>query len=71
LFINGVVENVDSVQGKLNWGYSSSILNTVLGKNPGRNEYFRGRIDDVRIYDTALTSEEIFQLSASGVHSND
>jgi len=43
----------------------------VLGKNAGRSEYFRGLIDEVRIYDTALTPEEIFQLSASGVHTSD
>jgi hypothetical protein len=33
------------------------------GKNPDRGNFFAGLIDDVRIYNTALTAEEIGQLA--------
>jgi hypothetical protein len=35
--------------------------------NPGMTAYFDGTIDDVRVYDRALSAEEIFQLYREGL----
>ncbi len=55
LYINGVKETVTVTAGALNTG---SVAAMRIGTNEGGN-YFTGLIDDVRVYDRALTAEEI------------
>ena len=46
---------------------TSGAVNANIGRNPGSNgNYFPGIIDDVRIYSTALSASDIFQLSLPG-----
>lgn len=49
--------------------YDSGDNNVALGTNPGFGGYFDGLIDDVRIYNRALTSSEINYLK-NGYNSN-
>ena len=49
---------------------SARSLNNVLvniGRGTAGTSYFNGSIDDVRIYDTALSAEEIWQLYLDGL----
>ena len=60
LFVDGkvVAETEDAIASKLN------LSNDVpLRVGFGPNDYFHGRIRDVRIHDGALSEEEIAQLS--------
>jgi hypothetical protein len=67
IYINGVEDSSDRVNNPLHWGYSSSMLNTFLGKIPGGAGYFKGALDDVRIYEIALEAEVIYQLYRSQI----
>lgn len=60
LHVNGT--NVYEESGELGTGWDF----TLIGTNPSYNEYFKGAIDDVRIYDRALSSariQEIYQYN--------
>jgi prepilin-type N-terminal cleavage/methylation domain-containing protein len=65
IYLNGILDNSDT------WGITALSLGTdrVLrfGENqPGGDEYFNGLIDEVHIYEKALTAGEIRQLYAEG-----
>ena len=57
LFINGVNVNSQKKSGKL--GYTDSTLRIGLGIPGSSLQYFKGWIDDVRIYNRVLTQTEI------------
>jgi hypothetical protein len=40
----------------------SGLDYTLIGSNPFHGEYFQGAIDDIRVYDRALSEDEIQQL---------
>ncbi len=61
LYVNGV--EVSSVDVGQSIGYTRGDGFTIGSKN-GSTRFFKGRIDEVRVYDSALTNAEIFQLSA-------
>ncbi len=42
--------------------YDENDNNISIGKNPGNNEYFAGKIDEVYIYNKNLKNDEIFNL---------
>lgn len=58
MYINGVEENTLSVSGAI--GYSS--MGFYIGKNTVYDQFFKGKIDDVRIYNRALSACEIRYL---------
>ena len=58
MYINGVEENRLSVSGAI--GYSS--MGFYIGKNTVYDQFFKGKIDDVRIYNRALSPCEIRYL---------
>lgn len=68
LYINGMLDTTVSKTTPI--GYSN--LDMYIGYNgTGPNEYFRGRLDDIRIYGRALTAAEISTLynpSATGLN---
>jgi hypothetical protein len=55
LHVNDTTYEKDGVLGS---GYSTFLI----GANPGYGEYFKGAIDEVRIYDHALSDSEIAAL---------
>ena len=55
LYVNGV--QVTSVARTGTLATSSNTLN--IGGDTFYNQYFAGRIDDVRVYNTALTAAQI------------
>ncbi len=59
VYLNGVLDNGQLV-GTVTSTQQTSALNVVLGKRSGANGYeFNGRIDEVRIYDRAISLTEI------------
>jgi hypothetical protein len=56
LFINGLLENSTSHSGNL----SASTQNNLIGKSG--DALFAGQLDDIRIYNRALTAGEVSQL---------
>ncbi|MFY0690209.1 MAG: cadherin domain-containing protein [Cyclobacteriaceae bacterium] len=58
LYVNGVL--ADSVEGLTETITNASKL--LIGENDGQSTLFPGLIDDVRIYDRALSESEIFDL---------
>ena len=59
LYVDGVRVGEDSLTGS---GVTASGLNIGVGKDYLAGTYFSGLIDDVRIYDMALSTEEIAAL---------
>jgi hypothetical protein len=55
------LDGVEVVNGSIGTDASSSAID--IGDNPGGSEYFDGMIDDVRIYNTALSAGNISVLS--------
>jgi len=67
---NKMVTYVDSIidDGKNKTTLPSSTLTkTFIGANKGTSNYFNGQIDDVRIYDAALSSSQIKQNYIAGL----
>lgn len=63
IYVNGVSKGSDStVQTRTDFGD-----NTTIGRAGSFNgQYFQGQIDDVRVYDHALTQGEITELASGG-----
>jgi len=45
-----------------NYNFQQANTNLLIGNNPSNNRQFNGTIDEVRIYNKALTAGEIFDL---------
>jgi len=58
MYINGVEDNSVPLTGNI--GYSS--MDFYIGKNTVFDQFFKGKIDDVRIYNRALSSCEVKYL---------
>lgn len=71
LFLNGVSQGVNAgASEKLDIDNSE----TDIGRDPRNERYFDGRIQDVRIYDHALTEQEIlylYRVGSRGLHVSD
>ena len=65
LYINGVLEATTS--GPI-WA-GGSTGNLIIGGFPEISRFFKGTLDDLRIYPMRLSSNEISTLAASGWHS--
>jgi hypothetical protein len=66
VFINGVVVLNTAVNNQLRTGNTSSLLIGSGGRPDYPAERFKGQIDDVRIYNRALSETEIQQLYHEG-----
>lgn len=61
IYVNGVLETTQARTGTI--GIDTRTL--YIGGRPGSDQ-FDGRLDDVRLYNRALSAEEVALLSASG-----
>lgn len=62
LFVNGaLVESFSDLSG-----INDSTFNLFIGTNPGFDEDFRGAVDDVFVYDRALTAGDIHSIYLNG-----
>ncbi|HBL00218.1 TPA: hypothetical protein DDZ02_00240 [candidate division WWE3 bacterium] len=74
MYINGVLENTTTNTSSFTLSASSSPL--YMGKTygsqwaGGSGENFKGRLDDFRTYNTALTDDEIYNLAELSPPSN-
>lgn len=62
IYLNGQKVITDTLTGTL----STNSASTWLGKSDTAGQYYNGDADDVRIYNRALTSDEILVLNGSG-----
>src|SRR5262245_57898429 len=59
VYLNGVLDN-GALQGTVTSSQQNSTLNVTVGRRSGSNGYeFSGRIDNLRIYNSALTQAQI------------
>ncbi|MDV6029055.1 MAG: DUF4347 domain-containing protein [Phycisphaera sp. RhM] len=67
LYVDGVLEGTDTgVQNDRSaWG------NLQIGKPDANTRLFSGQIDEVRVYDTALSAGQVQDIARSGVLQND
>lgn len=63
LYVNGVLDSTRTFTGNI--GYSNMDLYIGWGTS-GANEYYKGKMDEIRIYSRALSASEIQSLYASG-----
>jgi hypothetical protein len=61
IYINGT-EETDDTAAKIADSIANNSEPLYIGYNKTEDDYFNGVIDDVRIYDRALSAEEIWQL---------
>jgi hypothetical protein len=64
LYINGQLDNYIAKNGNIFVSNSNWYIGAF---NYGNIAYFNGLIDDVRVYDTALSADEIWQLYQGGL----
>jgi len=68
LYVNGELRTKEANKIGVMDMYHSLFLGTASGNNPyatsGKNFSFNGKIDDVTIYNRALSDKEILQLSS-------
>jgi len=60
IYFDGVLRNQADAPGTIHYGHANYVMigtdaGPGAGPEPGCREYFRGGIDEVKIYDTALT----------------
>jgi hypothetical protein len=65
LYINGALESSVGYTGILNWNSASFTGETISGNFPGQAESFNGGLDDIRLYNRALSSNEVALLYSS------
>lgn len=61
LFVDGVKKREDSL-GILKAGYATPVIASIGARTPGNSQYFKGSLDDIRIYDYALTDADVVAL---------
>ncbi|MDD5031574.1 MAG: LamG domain-containing protein [Patescibacteria group bacterium] len=59
IYINGILEKSDAPAGTI---LTSTSYPTILGRTQNASDYFKGKIDEVRIYNRALTQEEVAEM---------
>lgn len=62
IFVNGVIDGAST--GTTAFLSANPIIN--IGGNTGDNRYFQGLIDEVRMYNRALSDTEVASLAAAG-----
>ena len=69
LYINGVLDTTGHTGGVVTEKTSGAYIGAVYDPDIGMRNFFNGTIDDVRIYDCALSAEDVQQLYLSGLSS--
>jgi hypothetical protein len=65
LYVNGVLNN--SVAQTIDPGTPASFNTAIGGLESARGQYtMNGKLDDVRLYNRALSAQEVYQLYKSG-----
>ncbi|MDP2909568.1 MAG: LamG domain-containing protein, partial [bacterium] len=64
IYIDGVQENFNNVGAKT---FNSTANSVFLGSNGGTSAFWKGIIDDVRVYNYARTQEQIMQDYNAGL----
>ncbi len=67
IYLNNVSWNTKLVSGTM----GNTRNHVLIGINPSKNRYFNGTIDEVMIYNYALSTEEIADDYASGIASGE
>ena len=67
IYYNGFIS--DSLYAGNRTAHSSN-LNLLIGTGKAYNNYFKGYIDDIRLYNRAITRNEVYQLYMEGVCTN-
>jgi prepilin-type N-terminal cleavage/methylation domain-containing protein len=68
LYVNGVQVASDATNFAYNSGTNSYLYLGAFGSNPNNQDYvLKGKLDEIRIYKSALTSSEIQKLYAEGL----
>jgi glucose/arabinose dehydrogenase len=57
--VSGYVDGAAAVTGSYEQVPDTSTYNLNIGRNPGGNQWFGGLVDEVRVYDRALTAAEV------------
>lgn len=65
LYIDGLLVASAAVSGQ-SYDYSQSTLPLIMGKNIANNQFYKGAIDDVRMYNRVLSQTEIAALYTAG-----
>ena len=68
LYVDGVLEGSDTGNQTDRSQWDSNLL---IGRPGGAQRYFDGKIDDVGVYDRALTPAEVSALYQTGILAND
>ena len=63
LYIDGKLEAKTAYTGSI----ASSVISANIGRNAQTDQFYKGVIDDVRIYNRALTQDEIATIYASEI----
>ncbi len=66
IYLNGEQESNPSLSGVLN----ASSDNFTIGKNPNDSQLFKGAIDEVRVFDVALTEDQLQQMVFQEIEEN-
>jgi len=66
IYINGVQSDTADDNGGVYAGMPNTISPLHLGSFSGNSAFFNGKLDDVRIYNRALTANEVKQLYQRG-----
>ena len=67
LYLNGTMIKTKAVSG----GIEADATNFTLGKNPaGTNKFFNGKIDEVRLFNVALTDTQVQRMVYQEIENN-
>jgi hypothetical protein len=64
-YVDGVLDNTTSQSGTIT-GIQHSAFNTYIGSRDSTQNFFRGYLDELRFYNTVLTSSDITTLFTYG-----
>ncbi|AWI27108.1 choice-of-anchor D domain-containing protein [Flavobacterium pallidum] len=67
LFVNGSLKNTVSVSGSLG---ATSTKFTIAKKSSASSNYFRGYIDEVRVFNTSLTDDQLQKMVYQKIDQN-
>ena len=65
IFVDGVLNRIE-----LKMLYLANLKNFVLGTTADQNAFFSGALASLKVYDTALTTEEVTKLAAEEINSD-
>ncbi|MBP8157132.1 MAG: choice-of-anchor D domain-containing protein, partial [Flavobacterium sp.] len=67
LFLNGKLLGTQAVSGSI----QADATNLTLGKNPtSANKYFKGKIDEIRVFDVTLTETQVQRMVYQEIENN-